>query len=115
MPIIFFGTLSVTPNSGAAGDTVIINNTGAGFLGVMIVRFGGPLGVLATNIVITAFGNGQQQMTCTVPENEGIVDIYIENPDGENGIITNAFEYMGGAVGAFPHGYEFGIELGVST
>ena len=90
MPIIFFGTLSATPNSGATGDTIQIDNTGAGFRGTMIARFGGSGGTSADNIAIAVFGNGQQRITCDVPAGlaAGATTIYLENPDGENGTIV---------------------------
>ena len=93
MPIIFFGTLSISPATGAAGDTVTIDNTGAGFFGTMIVKFGGSGGTSATSIAVTSYGNGQQRITCVAPAGTGLVDIYIENPDGEKGTISNAFTY----------------------
>lgn len=90
MPIRFFGTLSASPNTGKTGDTITINNTGAGFFGVMIVKFGGSGGTSADNIAVTVYGNGQQRITCDVPVGlaAGATTIYVENPDGENGSIS---------------------------
>lgn len=83
--IIFFSTLSVTPSEGAAGTTVTIDNTGAGFFGTMIVKFGGAGGTAADNITVAS----QQQLTCDVPAGvSGTVAIYVENPDGESGTIA---------------------------
>ena len=96
MPIIFFGTLSITPATGSVGDTITIDNTGAGFFDTMIVKFGGSGGTSADNIVVDSYGNGQQRITCDVPTglDAGTYDIYIENPDGENGTIASAFEVV---------------------
>ena len=84
MPIIFFGTLSANPSAGAIGDTITINNTGSGFFGSMIVKFGGASGVDGDNITVVS----QQQLTVDIPAGATGTTIYVENPDGENGLIT---------------------------
>lgn len=91
MPVKFFGTLSVSPSSGAAGATITILNTGAGFFGTMIVRDTDAVGAAYDNIAIDAtYGNGQQKITCDVPAGltAGVGVIYIENPDGESKTIA---------------------------
>jgi len=100
MPIIFFGTLSATPNSGGIGDTIQIDNTGSGFFGAMTVEFGGSGGTSADNIAVAAFGNGQQRITCDVPAGlvAGATTIYLENPDGENGTIVFTITGASGAL-----------------
>ena len=90
MPLIFFGTITIDPASAAIGDTITIDNTGAGFFDTMVVTVDG---VPADSIAVdTGHGNGQQRITCDIPTGAGpgAVDVYVENPDGENATITGA-------------------------
>jgi len=85
MPIIFFGTLSASPTSGYVADTITINNTGSGFFGTMVVKFGGAGGVSGDSITVVS----QQQLTVKIPAGvSGSLSIYVANPDGENGLIA---------------------------
>ena len=96
MALIFFGSMTLTPDTGGVGTTVQIDNTGAGFIGTMVVTFDG---VAADNIAVdTGHGNGQQRLTCDVPAGVsiGAVDVYIENPDGENVTLSGAFTTIAG-------------------
>ena len=119
MPIIFFGTLSVDNSTGDAGDTLTIDNTGAGFLATMIVKFGGVGGTSADNIVIdTGYGNGQQRLRCEVPAGlvEGTTyDIYLENPDGETGTIAGAFTLNVTAVAEYLTSLIVGVHVGAAV
>jgi hypothetical protein len=102
MPLIFFGVITVVPSTGTDGDTITIDNTGAGFFDTMVVTIGG---IAADNIAVdTGYGNGQQRITCDVPSGltpGSTVDIYVENPDGENTTLGGAFTLDAASAGGF--------------
>lgn len=81
----------ITPNSGsfAGGNTVTI--TGSNFVQGLLVFFGGQL---ASNIQVLS----STSILVTVPpisNSSGVVDVIVQNPDGQKSVLTNGYIYLG--------------------
>jgi len=91
MGIGSFGQLTLSVSLGVEGDVVIINNTGTGFYGTMIVKVDG---VESSSVIVL----DHNQLSFIVPNGSGICDVYVEapadgDPVGENITLLNAWEY----------------------
>jgi hypothetical protein len=82
---------SITPNTGtsAGGDSVTI--TGTSFQPGAAVIFGHTP---ATNVVVNADGTSITATTSAHPA--GVANLYVINPNGQGGGLSNAFTFTGG-------------------
>lgn len=81
----------ISPNSGslAGGNTVTI--TGTNFVQGLLVFFGGQL---ASNIQVLS----STTILVTVPpvaNSAGVVDVVVQNPDGQKSILNSGYTYLG--------------------
>jgi actin-like ATPase involved in cell morphogenesis len=79
----------VVPNTGSAPQGVDIY--GSDFIYTPNVEFGA--GNVATNVVFRTTGH----LYAVVPSGVGTVDVIVRNPDGQEGVLHNAFTYAPGA------------------
>ena len=82
------GIVGITPNEGAASGGTAVTITGAGFVNETMVAFGD---IPATSIVVA----GATSLTAISPPNDaGVVDVEVTNPDGQKGVLPGGYAYL---------------------
>jgi len=87
------GIVGITPTEGAATGGTAVTITGAGFVNETTVAFGE---IPATSIVVA----GATSLTAITPPNDsGVVDVEVTNPDGQKGALPGGYTYLDDTVG----------------
>ncbi|HEY3027704.1 MAG TPA: IPT/TIG domain-containing protein [Pyrinomonadaceae bacterium] len=82
------GIVGITPNEGPASGGTAVTITGAGFVNETVVAFGD---LPATSIVVA----GATSLTAITPPNDaGVVDVEVTNPDGQKGALPGGYTYL---------------------
>ncbi len=92
-----FNVVTIVPATGPAGTPFVLNDTGNGFGGVMVVTFGGVAAAGATV--------DEDQYSGVVPGGAaGVVNVVITNGDGDTRTLVGAFTVLPGIGGGVEGG-----------